>query len=303
MDAFAAVVKGDPSCGIALWATGVAQWGNPFSAGAETAAQLQSGARRLSGPRRPARKPSASATSSRALAPLYDRFESVDQRDARCVAYRDAMAQLSAKYRDDPEAATFYALSLAAAADPADKTYADQLKAGAILEKLWASAARSSGLPALHHPQLRRAGARAARGRGGAPLREDRARPRRTRSTCRRIRSRASATGRTPSTPTSCRRKPRARSTRSAKSCTRSTTRPTPTCRAARTPPRSRLVVDRCHAPVRRRPATALAAPHRQGRRLCVRRDSGALRARARRLGRGRRTRHSAPSRTPYADA
>ena len=61
-------------------------------------------------------------------------------------AYRDAMAQLAAKYRDDPEAAAFYALALAAAADPADKTYADQLKAGAILEKLWRAQPDHPGL-------------------------------------------------------------------------------------------------------------------------------------------------------------
>src|SRR5258708_30492174 len=62
-------------------------------------------------------------------------------------AYRDAMEQLSAKYRDDTEAATFYALSLAAAADPADKSYADLLKAGGILEALWQSQPDHPGLP------------------------------------------------------------------------------------------------------------------------------------------------------------
>ena len=41
IDAFAAVVKADPSCGIALWGTAVAQWGNPFSAAIKPAAQLQ----------------------------------------------------------------------------------------------------------------------------------------------------------------------------------------------------------------------------------------------------------------------
>jgi len=41
------------------------------------------------------------------------------------------------KYPDDHEAAIFYALSLDAAADPSDKTYARQKKAGAILNALY----------------------------------------------------------------------------------------------------------------------------------------------------------------------
>jgi hypothetical protein len=62
------------------------------------------------------------------------------------VAYRNAMERVATKYPDDSEAAAFYALALAAAADPADKTYADQLKAGAILEKLWQAQPDHPGL-------------------------------------------------------------------------------------------------------------------------------------------------------------
>jgi hypothetical protein len=146
MDAFAGVLKADPSCGIALWGTGLAQWGNPFSAALRPAAQLESGRATVE------RAAAAGAKTARerdfisAAKPLYDRFESVDQA-ARGRAYRDAMAQLSAKYPGDPEAAAFYALSLTAAADPADKTYADQLKAGAILEKLWTAQPDHPGFP------------------------------------------------------------------------------------------------------------------------------------------------------------
>ena len=136
IDAFAAVIKDDASCGIALWATAVAQWGNPFAAGIKPAAQMQAARATLE------RAKAAGARSERerdyiaALAPLYDAFETVDQR-TRQRAYRDAMARLAAKYPDDPEATAFYALAITGAADPADKTYADQLKAGAMLEKLW----------------------------------------------------------------------------------------------------------------------------------------------------------------------
>lgn len=44
------------------------------------------------------------------------------------------MADLHARFPDDPEAAILYALALNIAASPADKTYAKQLKAAEILE-------------------------------------------------------------------------------------------------------------------------------------------------------------------------
>jgi hypothetical protein len=46
------------------------------------------------------------------------------------------MGTVAAAYPKDDEAAIFYALSLAEAASPNDKTFGDQLKAGAILERL-----------------------------------------------------------------------------------------------------------------------------------------------------------------------
>jgi hypothetical protein len=64
----------------------------------------------------------------------------------RLLAYRDAMRQVAAKYPEDHEAQIFYASSLVVAADPGDKSYADQLKAGAILEKLFAQEPTHPGL-------------------------------------------------------------------------------------------------------------------------------------------------------------
>lgn len=136
IDAFGAVVKGDPSCGIALWGTAIAHWGNPFAAAIKPAAQVRAARAALERAAAVGAKTARERDYIAALAPLYDRAESVDQR-TRVRAYRDAMKRLSAKYRDDTEAAAFYALSLAGAADPADKSYADFLEAGALLEKLW----------------------------------------------------------------------------------------------------------------------------------------------------------------------
>ena len=51
----------------------------------------------------------------------------------RGLAYEKAM-DADEKYPDDPEAAIFYALALNETALPSDKTYVNQIKAGAILE-------------------------------------------------------------------------------------------------------------------------------------------------------------------------
>jgi hypothetical protein len=45
------------------------------------------------------------------------------------------MEQLYRRYPDDPETAIFHALALNGAVDHADKTYARQLTAGAILSR------------------------------------------------------------------------------------------------------------------------------------------------------------------------
>jgi hypothetical protein len=71
-----------------------------------------------------------------AIGTLYRDYENTPQ-GARLLAYRDAMQQVAAKYPDDHEAQIFYALAITASEDPADKTYAGRLKAGAILEALF----------------------------------------------------------------------------------------------------------------------------------------------------------------------
>jgi tetratricopeptide (TPR) repeat protein len=68
---------------------------------------------------------------------------------ARCVLFEKKMAKLYADYPDDKEAALFYALALDAAAEPTDKTYANQKKAGSILEALYPANPNHPGI--LHY--------------------------------------------------------------------------------------------------------------------------------------------------------
>ena len=56
------------------------------------------------------------------------------------------MGEVAAKYAEDHEAQIFYALAIAQSEDPADKTYAGRLKAGAIIEQLFAEEPAHPGL-------------------------------------------------------------------------------------------------------------------------------------------------------------
>src|SRR6185436_12030880 len=76
---------------------------------------------------------------------LYD-SASVTSQGARVRAYATAMERLSAAQPADTEAKIFYAIALTASAPPTDKTYANQLKAGDILEPIWAVQPNHPGL-------------------------------------------------------------------------------------------------------------------------------------------------------------
>src|SRR5262249_37949632 len=67
---------------------------------------------------------------------LYSNADTRSQQQ-RVEGYRDAMGEQMRRFPDDIEAAIFYSLSLTAAEDLSDKTYASRLKAVSILEPLF----------------------------------------------------------------------------------------------------------------------------------------------------------------------
>ena len=135
IEGFTAAGTADPGCAIAYWGIALSRWGNPFAAGIKTPAQLEAGRAAIAKARTIGAKTDRERDYIAAAGRLFADFEKVDQR-TRLLAYRDAMADLAARYADDPEASAFYALALAASNDPTDQTYASLLKAGAILERL-----------------------------------------------------------------------------------------------------------------------------------------------------------------------
>jgi tetratricopeptide (TPR) repeat protein len=133
---FHGVLGTDPSCSIAYWGIALSNWGNPFAAGLKSPSQLEEGLHAVTEARAAPPKTERERGYVEAVAQLFTDVVSRDQ-GGRVLAYESAMANLSAAFPEDTEANIFYALALAASADPADKTYARQLKAGAILEALF----------------------------------------------------------------------------------------------------------------------------------------------------------------------
>jgi tetratricopeptide (TPR) repeat protein len=142
---FNAVLGEDATCGIAYWGIALSDWSNPFAPGAKEKSQLQAGQESAGRGKTVGAKTERERAYLAAVAELYSDYESTPQR-ARVIAYRDAMGEVAAKYPEDHEAQIFYALALAASEDPADKTYAGRLKAGAILGKLFEEEPTHPGL-------------------------------------------------------------------------------------------------------------------------------------------------------------
>jgi len=139
---FRAALAADPGCAMADWGIALGSWGNPFAPGLKPRKLLNRGREAIE-----AAKPKTQRERDyiAAVARLYDRFETAPE-ESRLQAYCDAMSKVAARYPEDSEASIFYALSLAISADPADKTYSKQLKAGAILEALFRKEPRHPGV-------------------------------------------------------------------------------------------------------------------------------------------------------------
>ena len=142
---FNAAIGEDAACGVAYWGIALSDWSNPFAPGMKDKGQLQAGRENVARGEQVGAKTERERAYVGAVGKLYENYETTPQ-GARLIAYRDAMQQVAMNHPADDEAQIFYALAIAAAEDPADKTYAGRLKAGAILEKLFAEEPDHPGL-------------------------------------------------------------------------------------------------------------------------------------------------------------
>jgi tetratricopeptide (TPR) repeat protein len=142
-EAFVGVAEKDPACGMAYWGIAMTHYHPLWEAPGP--ADLKQGWAAIE------KAPAAGAKTPRerdyiaAIESFYKDSDKLDHR-TRALAYEKAMERLSARYPDDTEATIFYALALRGNAPPSDKTYANQKKAGAILEKIFAEQPDHPGL-------------------------------------------------------------------------------------------------------------------------------------------------------------
>jgi hypothetical protein len=132
---FAAVTKKDPACGMAYWGIAMTLYHPIWEAPGPAA--LKQGSEAVAKAKLAAPKTERERDYISAIETFYKDSDKLDHH-TRALAYEKAMEQLHARYPDDREAAIFYALALQGSASPTDKSYANQKKAGAILEKILA---------------------------------------------------------------------------------------------------------------------------------------------------------------------
>jgi len=142
-ETFGAIAEQDPTCGMAYWGIAMSYyhpiWPTP------SPADLRAGKAAAE----KAKVAGAKTQRERDYIATIDTFYSDAARldhPTRALAYEKAMDQLQARYPDDHEAAIFHALALLAIAPPADKTYVNQRKAGAILEPLFVEEPEHPGI-------------------------------------------------------------------------------------------------------------------------------------------------------------
>ena len=162
---FEAIVREEPSCVMAYWGLAVNLLGNSLS-GPPPAKDAQKAWEVLNKVKGEA-KTQRERNWIEALSAYYRDHDKVSV-DDRLLAYTKAMEQMTQRYPDDFEAWAYYALTMQASAPKADKKYTNQLKAAAILEKLYKQNPQHPGVShylihAYDYPPLADKGIAAAR--------------------------------------------------------------------------------------------------------------------------------------------
>lgn len=143
-DIFNDVLKQDANCAMAHWGIALTYWGNPF-AGQRSPQVIANGKAAID-------KGLATGTPTprekgyiEAVGILFSSSDVTTQRQ-RVLDYEKAMGRLSVANKNDVEARIFWALSIAQAASPTDKTYARNLQAAEMLEPMFKQMPNHPGL-------------------------------------------------------------------------------------------------------------------------------------------------------------
>ena len=141
--AFATAIDKNPACAMAYWGVAMANFHPLWTPPSEL--ELRKGVKAVAIAQSIAKKTPREAAYIDAIAAFYRNWERVDHR-SRCIAFEKAMESVHAKYPSDNEATIFYALALTAAADPTDKQFQSQRKAGHLLDALYPNEPNHPGI-------------------------------------------------------------------------------------------------------------------------------------------------------------
>ncbi|MEO6612332.1 MAG: tetratricopeptide repeat protein [Chitinophagaceae bacterium] len=141
---FAKVIDAEPGCAMAYWGVAMSNyhqvWPSPPSR-----EELEKGSKAISIAQSLAKEPGKEKDFIDAMAVFYTDWDKTTHR-SRSLRFEKAMEKVYTDYAGDIEVAIFYALSLVGAADPADKTFSNQKKAGGILTALYPGAPYHPGI-------------------------------------------------------------------------------------------------------------------------------------------------------------
>ncbi|MDB5022416.1 MAG: hypothetical protein JWP78_171 [Mucilaginibacter sp.] len=141
---FAKIINENPECAMAYWGVAMCNyhqvWPSP-----PTKAELEKGNKAISAAQSLTQKSKRETDYINAIGLFYKDWNKTDHR-TRSLNFEKAMAEVYKKYPNDKEAAIFYALALDGAADPADKSFGNQRKAGTILTNLYTNEPNHPGI-------------------------------------------------------------------------------------------------------------------------------------------------------------
>ena len=141
--AFGDVAATDPSCAMAYWGVAMSNYHGLWSP--PDAAELARGKAAVEKATRLPVQTERERLFIAAIAAYYRDADNVPPA-TRAKAYEAAMAEAVKRYSTDIEIQVFHALALIATAPPEDKSYANQKRAGAILEPLYRDLPKHPGL-------------------------------------------------------------------------------------------------------------------------------------------------------------
>ncbi|HSU27471.1 MAG TPA: hypothetical protein VLJ68_03760 [Chitinophagaceae bacterium] len=133
--AFAKIIDEEPGCAMAYWGVAMSNYHPLWAPPAPP--ELEKGAKAIAIALSLTKKTKRESDYIDAIASFYKDWDKTEH-STRCINFEKGMEKIYMAFPNDKEAAIFYALALNGAANPADKTFSKQKKAGALLTTLYA---------------------------------------------------------------------------------------------------------------------------------------------------------------------